>query len=174
MPSLLARYATPFTTGLFVVSLVSGVALFFHIGSAYFHSMHEWLSLVLIAPFVLHIWKNWRAFKTYFKRPAMMIALVASLVAGIAFAWPSLTDTSEGRGGRPEFALLRAVQTAPISAVAPLFGQDGNGLAENLRARGYTVASTDDTLNGIAEASGKSASDIAGVLAASGGSGDSQ
>ncbi|WP_223476279.1 DUF4405 domain-containing protein [Oricola indica] len=174
MPSLLARYATPFTTGLFVVSLVSGVALFFHIGSAYFHSMHEWLSLVLIAPFVLHIWKNWRAFKTYFKRPAMTIALVASLVAGVAFAWPSLTGTSEGRGGRPEFALLRAVQTAPISAVAPLFGQDGNGLAENLRARGYTVASTDDTLNGIAEASGKSASDIAGVLAASGGSGDSQ
>jgi hypothetical protein len=55
-----------------------------------------------------------------------------------------------------------------------LFGQDGNGLAENLRARGYTVASTDDTLNGIAEASGKSASDIAGVLAASGGSGNSQ
>ena len=131
-------------------------------------------SLVLIAPFVLHIWKNWRAFKTYFKRPAMTIALVASLVAGIAFAWPSLTGTSEGRGGRPEFALLRAVQTAPISAVAPLFGQDGNGLAENLRARGYTVASTDDTLNGIAEASGKSAGDIAGVLAASGRSGESQ
>lgn len=171
MPSLLARYATPLTTGLFVVSLVSGVGLFFHVGSAYFHSMHEWLSLVLIVPFVLHVWKNWRSFKSYFKRPAMTIALAASLVASVAFAWPSLTASSDGRGGRPEFALLRAMQTAPISAVAPLFGQDGNGLAEKLRTQGYTVASTDDTLNGIAAASGKSAGDIAAVLAASGQSG---
>jgi hypothetical protein len=62
MPSILSRYATPLITGLFIVSLVSGVALFFHLGSAWFHSMHEWLSMVLILPFVLHIWKNWRAF----------------------------------------------------------------------------------------------------------------
>ena len=164
MPSLLARYATPFTTGLFVVSLVSGVALFFHIGSAYFHSMHEWLSLVLIAPFVLHIWKNWRAFLNYFKRSAMPVALVASLAGGVAFAWPMLNAPAGGPGGRPEFALLRAVQSAPISHVAPLFGTDEDNLAEGLRARGFTVVSTDDTLNGIAKASGKSSGDIAAAL----------
>ena len=71
MRTTLLRYATPLITGLFLVSLVSGIALFFHVGSAYFHSMHEWLSMVLIAPFILHIWKNWRAFLNYFKRSAM-------------------------------------------------------------------------------------------------------
>lgn len=166
MRSILLRYATPLITGLFVVSLVSGVALFFHLGSAYFHSMHEWLSMVLIAPFVLHIWKNWRAFLNYFKRSAMPVALVASLAGAVAFAWPVLTAPAGSPGGRPEFALLRAVQSAPISHVAPLFGQDGNGLAEGLRARGFTVVSTDDTLNGIAEASGKSSGDVAAALAA--------
>ena len=166
MRSILLRYDTPLITGLFLVSVVSGVALFFHIGSAYFHSMHEWLSMILIAPFILHIWKNWRAFLNYFKRSAMPVALVASLAGAVAFAWPMLTAPAGGPGGRPEFALLRAVQSAPISHVAPLFGKDGDGLAEGLRARGFTVASTDDTLNGIAEASGKSSGDIAAALVA--------
>ncbi|MCE8421489.1 DUF4405 domain-containing protein, partial [Rhodovulum sulfidophilum] len=59
MSSYLGRYATPFITGLFIVSLVSGLALFLHVGPSGFHAMHEWLSLLLIVPFVLHLWKNW-------------------------------------------------------------------------------------------------------------------
>lgn len=31
MKTILHRYAAPFLTGLFVVSLVSGIALFFHV-----------------------------------------------------------------------------------------------------------------------------------------------
>ncbi|MGE8104358.1 DUF4405 domain-containing protein [Allorhizobium sp. NPDC080224] len=58
MPNILSRYATPFTTGLFLISLISGIALFFHLGTAAFREMHEWLSMVLILPFVLHLWKN--------------------------------------------------------------------------------------------------------------------
>jgi hypothetical protein len=50
MPALIQRYATPLITGLFIVSLVSGVALFFHVGQAYFHGMHEWLSMILASP----------------------------------------------------------------------------------------------------------------------------
>ena len=67
MSKILSKYATPFTTGLFLVSLISGIALFFHFGPSAFHGMHEWLSMVLILPFVLHIWKNWRPFVCYFK-----------------------------------------------------------------------------------------------------------
>ena len=52
MSSLLSRYATPLTTGLFLVSLVSGIALFFHLGAAAFHGMHEWLSMALMATLV--------------------------------------------------------------------------------------------------------------------------
>lgn len=164
MPPVLSRHATPLITGLFVVSLVSGVALFFHFGSAYFHSMHEWLSMLLIAPFVLHLWKNWRAFSNYFKRPAMASALAASLVAAGVFVVPVLTAAGPGSDGPPEFAAARALQNAPLSAVAPVFGQDGDGLAETLRAKGYTVASADQSLNAVAEASGKSAREILTAL----------
>lgn len=58
MKDIANRYATPLTTGLFAVSAISGVALFFHLGSAYFHGMHEWLSMALLIPFGVHVWKN--------------------------------------------------------------------------------------------------------------------
>ncbi len=160
MPSFLSRYATPLTTGLFLVSLVSGVALFFHYGSAYFHSMHEWLSMVLIAPFVLHIWKNWRSFINYFKRPAMAFSLVASLAVSLFFVVPVWNAAGGTGGGRPDMAVLRAVQSAPITAVAPIFGHDAEGFAEALRAKGFSVESPEQSLNDVAEASGKSAREI--------------
>ena len=167
MPTILSRYATPLITGLFLISLISGVALFFHYGSAYFRSMHEWLSMVLIAPFVLHIWKNWRSFLNYFKRPAMGLALAASLAASAYFVVPVMTGTTtgpSGGGGRPDLAILRAVQSAPISAVAPVFGHDAEGFSEALRAKGFKVESADQSLEQVAQASGKSTRDIMGAL----------
>lgn len=168
MPSILSRYATPFITGLFIISLVSGVAMFFHVGEAQLKEMHEWLGVVLIVPFVLHLWRNWKPFSNYFKRPAMKVALAASFVAAAAFVVPTLTATGPSRDGPPEFAAVRAMQNAPISSVAPVFGQDGDGLAEHLRQRGYTVASTDVSLNAVAEASGKSPREILVDLPANG------
>ena len=163
MPTLLARYATPLTTGLFIVSLVSGVALFFHWGTAYFHSMHEILSMVLIAPFVLHIWKNWRAFLTYFKRPPMAIALALSLAGSAAFVYPALTQEG-GRRGPPQFAVVEAVQQATITMAAPLFGYDGESLAAALAEHGYAGATPAMTFDEVASASGKSGMELMALM----------
>ena len=48
MKPFLNRYATPLTLGLFAVSALSGVALFFHLAPGAFHGMHEWLIRVPI------------------------------------------------------------------------------------------------------------------------------
>lgn len=164
MPSLLSRYATPLITGLFLVSLVSGVALFFHFGSAAFHGMHEWLSMVLIIPFGLHIWKNWRAFVTYFKRAPMMIGLAASLAAGLAFAVPAMTGGAAG--GSPQQAIFQALENAPLAQVAPLFGHDGESLMALLRQNGLAVASAETSISAIGKESGTSAFDVIGQIAA--------
>ena len=163
MPNLLMRYATPLTSGLFAVSLISGVALFFHLGQAAFHGMHEWLSMVLILPFALHLWKNWRSFLTYFKRPPMAIATGLSLAAAIAFAIPAMTATGR-TGGPPQLAALQAFGQANIETAAPWFGTDGEGLAKALRDSGYTVSGTQESLNDVAKASGKSGREIMGTL----------
>lgn len=163
MPAYLARYATPLTTGLFMVSLVSGVALFFHFGSAAFHSMHEWLSMVLILPFVLHIWKNWRPFLSYFKRLPMAIALGVSLVAGLVFAWPAITGTATGTN--PQVAMIQLVTKGTPAQIAPLLGQSEESLIATLKEKGFTAAETGKSLVDIATASGKGERDVVMTLA---------
>lgn len=96
MSALLSRYATPLITGLFLVSLLSGVALFFHVGTSAFREMHEILSMVPIAPFTLHAWKNWRAITTYLKRAPMAQAMAGSLAPSLAFAIPAMTSSGGG------------------------------------------------------------------------------
>ena len=162
MPAFVSRYATPLITGLFMVSLVSGIALFFHVGGATFHGMHEWLSMVLIVPFIAHIWKNWRPFLNYFKRWPMAIALALSVAVSIPFAIPS----SSGRtGGNPLVAVAGAVQNAPVTAVAALYGKTPEDMMDALESQGLTVTSPDQTLLEVASANDKSGRDVIFALA---------
>ncbi|WP_346910556.1 DUF4405 domain-containing protein [uncultured Roseibium sp.] len=162
MLSFVSRYATPLITGLFMVSLVSGIALFFHVGGATFHGMHEWLSMVLIVPFVAHIWKNWRPFLNYFKRLPMTIALALSVAAAIPFAIPSSDGST---GGNPLVAVAGAVQNAPVTAVAALYGKTPEDMMDALKSQGLTVTSPDQTLLEVASASDKSGRDVIFALA---------
>lgn len=164
MTQLFNRYATPLITGLFLVSLISGVALFLGVGQAYFHEMHEVLSMVLIAPFVLHIWKNWRALMNYFKRPPFYIAMVISLVAALAYVVPQIGATQTGRSGPPQFALAGKMIAAPVSAVAPVLGLEADDMIGQLTAAGFTITSADETLSDIAQASGKDTQAMASAL----------
>ena len=166
MPNLLSRYATPLTTGLFLVSLISGIALFFHYGTAAFRGMHEWLSMVLILPFVLHVWKNWRPFLTYFKRLPMALSLAICLVAGIAFAWPAITGTASGAGGNPAFAMINVVAGGTPAQVAPLLGKTDADLVSALKQAGFTVTNPAAPLSEIAKASGKETMALMATLAA--------
>lgn len=150
--NLVMRYATPFITGLFVISLVSGIALFFHVGQAYFREMHEWLSMVLILPFVLHLARNWRPFLAYFKRMPMITALAICLVSGGYYAWQGAQG---GAGGNPAMALVGALQASALTTLAPVFGHTPESMTSALADRGYKVESPDKTITEIAAASGK-------------------
>ncbi|SHL40164.1 DUF4405 domain-containing protein [Roseibium suaedae] len=161
MSKLFSKYATPFTTGLFLVSLISGIALFFHVGPSAFHGMHEWLSMVLILPFVLHVWKNWRPFVSYFKRLPMLIALVVSLAASAIFFMPS---EGEGGGGNPLVGIMRKVQAAQVSVIAPLYGLEPAELTAKLSDAGMPPASVDQSMAEIASSNGKSDRDMLSFL----------
>lgn len=153
MKSLLQRYATPFVTGLFLVSLVSGIALFFHLGTSWFHGMHEWLSMVLILPFLLHVWRNWRAFTNYFRHVPMMVALAVSLLAALYYVLPS---DEQARGGPPQFAFASQILRNVPTQVAPLLGETPDALVQRLHDSGFAAASADLPLSEIATQSGKS------------------
>lgn len=161
MSSLFYRYATPFITGLFLVSLISGLALFFHIGPSGFHGMHEILSLVLIVPFVLHLWRNWRPMVSYFKRGPMIVALVVSTIAAGVFLLPS-GDAGGTRAGPAPFRLANQVMQQPLAVVAPALGLTVEQATARLAAAGVTPGS--GPLSEAATASGKSLMEVQTAL----------
>lgn len=148
------RYATPFTTGLFVVSLVSGIFLFFHVGTAAFREMHEWLSMVLIVPFVLHVWKNWLPIKSYFNRGWLLWPLGVSLAAALFFAVTGVMELG-GVGGNPQMAMFQAIGTARIADLAPVLKVTPAEIDARLARVGITGASPDTSLMAAAKAAGK-------------------
>jgi hypothetical protein len=150
------RYATPLITGLFIVSAVSGTALFFHTSQSMFHEMHEWLSMLLLLPFVLHLWKNWRPLLNYAKRRTLIIPLVASLAIAVPFA---VTGMTESHGGNPGFRTMSLLTQARLSDLAPILHTTPDALLAALKQHGYPAQSADETLDAIAAASGKPANE---------------
>lgn len=161
MSRFFQTYATPLITGLFLVSLVSGIALFFHIGPGGFHGMHEWLSMVLIVPFVLHIWKNWRPMTAYLRRAPMAYALVLSLGAALAFLYP--TGSTTGAGGPPQFAFAEKALAATPAELAPVLHVTPQALTDALAAQGIP-AQPDTPLAKLASDAGKTNAQLLAVL----------
>jgi len=167
MKDALYRYATPAMTSLFVISLISGVIIFFHIGPVWLHGVHEWLSMVLIVPFVLHMWRNWRPFVNYFKRAAMPISLAVGVAAVAAFGIVPAGAEGE-RSGPPQFALAAKLVAATPAAVAPLLGVTPYALVEKLKVAGFANADATTPMKTMAEAAGKKSADVYTVLNAVG------
>lgn len=161
MQRLFQTYATPLITGFFLVSLISGIALFFHIGPSGFHGMHEWLSMVLILPFGLHVWKNWRPMTVYLRGAPMTYALALSLGAALSFVYPNKAGT--GAGGPPQFAFAEKVLAATPTELAPALHVTPEALTAALAAQGIP-AQPDASLTQLASASGKSSAQVLAVL----------
>ncbi|MCD2173685.1 DUF4405 domain-containing protein [Rhizobium sp. C4] len=167
MKDVLLRYATPSMTSLFVISLISGVIIFFHLGPAWLHGVHEWLSLLLIVPFVLHMWRNWRPFLNYFKRAAMPLSLAAGIAAVAAFGLAPAGAEGE-RSGPPQFALAATMLASTPAAVAPVLGVTPDVLVEKLKAAGFANADAATPMKAMAEAAGKTSADVYNVMVTAG------
>lgn len=148
--AFLNRFATQLTLGLFTVSAVSGAALFLHVSQGVFHGMHEWLSMLLLVPFALHVWKNWGAVLGYVRRRALLAPLALTLVAALAFALPAMT---QGEKGSPFKAVQLLTQT-PLKDLAPVLKTTPGALQASLLQRGYRIASANDSLSMAASSAG--------------------
>ena len=163
MNAYLHRVATPLTTSLFLVSLLTGLALFLHLGPRGLHPAHEWLSLALILPFGLHLWRNWRAFMVYFRKPAMALALALGALGTGYFLLPAAQG--QGAGGPPQFQLARLILGQSPQALAPALGTTPEALLAGLAAQGIAVA---DPTRPLAEAAaGRDDAAMAAALLAS-------
>lgn len=166
MPPLFHRYATPLMTGLFLISLITGIALFFHTGPAAFRGAHEWLSMLLILPFFLHLWRNLRPMLGYLRRAPMALSLALSVLLTGFFFLPA--GGAGERGGPPQFQLAHRVMTATPEKAADVFGLTPEDFVTRLQAAGFAAASADQPLTAIATGAGKSEAELAAALNAFG------
>ena len=149
--------ATPMTVALFLVSGVSGVALFFHWTPGLFHSMHEWLSVALLAPVaILHVVKNWRPLVGYARRGAFYLPFALALAVAAPFAVAGWNGAGVPLGVRS----ARLLTQTRLGDLAPVLGTTPEDLMQSLTRLGAAPRSANDTLDGIAAAAGTNAAEL--------------
>jgi len=154
------EWATPLTIGVFFLSAVTGVLLFFHLDRGLNKLAHEWLSWLMVAGVAAHAAANWAAFKRYFRQP-MGRAIVGALVLLTAF---SFWQPAGGKKAPPVRRAAQALSAAPLDAVAQVARQDAQVLRERLVREGLTVPAGQPTLTEIARASQREPMQVLGLV----------
>lgn len=148
---LINKYATALTAALFLIAAVSGVLMFFHIGSGILTGMHEWIGILFVVAALFHLGRNWRAFAGYFRRRVIYVPAAVVLAITVALVAPGLIGGSAGPDTRRQImAVTNAVASASIETVASVFGVSPDVLIGRLTDAGMKVTSTADTLEAIA------------------------
>ena len=143
----LRSWATPLVVGSFLLMGASGVAMFFHVETGLMKVLHEWAGWILLVGAGAHLWLNWRAFATYFKRPmAMGIMAVGAVLLGLS----ALPLAPEGGPGVAIAAVLGTVEHAPVSVLADLTGQEVEAVVAELASAGLPGAGAESTVADLA------------------------
>lgn len=165
MSGFINKYATAATATLFLVVAGSGLAMFFHVGEDLVKEMHEWLSVVMITAVAVHIYKNWKPLVTYVRRRTILAPLALTVIAAAAFIVPAAMSGGED----PRRQIFQALQNAKLTAVGEMLDVAPDELADKLKTRGFVIASNDQRLSEIAQASNKPP--MAAVMTVFGGGG---
>lgn len=144
----LRPWATPLTIGTTLVTLVTGVLLFFHTAPGLTRPSHEWIGMIMVAAVAAHLALNWRAFKTYFKRP-LGLSIIALGVVATALTF-FLSPASSQTGGNPIALIMRSMGDAEIADIAALVDKDAARVVADLSAAGTDV----DPAQTLSQASG--------------------
>lgn len=152
-PSWLRRVATPSSIAVFTVLAVTGILLFFHLAERQVKELHEWIGMVFVAVSLLHIARNWPAYRAHLKGRALWIATALVLSGTAAMVVPTLQESEERGGGLR--AVLGALTRASLQDLAPALGTEPEALVAKLKAAGFPSAAADKSIEEIAEADQK-------------------
>lgn len=129
------EWVTPLAAGAFLLLGVTGVLMFFHVDSGLNKLAHEWLSWVLLAAVVLHVFVNFSGFERHLGTRRGQLLLGAFLMAlGVSFL-------GGGTGEPPFVAPVRALSAAPLATLAEVARVSPEVLRERLVAAGLQPAS---------------------------------
>lgn len=140
------KWSTPMIIGAGLFVAISGVLMFFHI-EAPLEFAHEWIGMVFAIGILLHVLSHWTSFRNYFRqrRPLAVIALVTIATGSLIIA-----SAGEEGGGNLMMSVIRSVEAAPLTEVAPLLDQDAVSIVDKFHSAGFLVDSTERSIAEIA------------------------
>lgn len=142
-PKVLRPWATPLTVATTLVTIVSGVILFFHLAPGLTRPAHEWIGMIMVLAVAAHMLMNWRAFTTYFKRPLGLTMIAAGAVVTVVSL--IITPAPASSGGSPVAMVMGAMSGAEVQVLADLAHRDVTEVIAQLADQGVT-ATPDTTL----------------------------
>lgn len=157
----IANNAIALAAGLYLFVALSGVSMYFSFYPMGIWWSHQWMGLALAGVSALLARHYWAAARVLLPRVALFGAVAIVLGAGIRLATP--------RSPRPEpknstHQILGALTHASIVEIAPVFHNDPDAIVARLRDLGFTVASSQQSLNEIARTSGRNEREALGAL----------
>lgn len=158
---LLRDWATPLTIGVFVVSALTGLTMFFEADTGFGKLVHQWLGWVLVLAVVSHVVVNFASFRRHLtKGSGRWLVLALAVLAGATFFEPSMPAPPEEAAPEPApeeesppdpvEELTATVLHAPLAEVAALANQSPDAVAAALRTAGFDVRDASQSLAEIA------------------------
>jgi hypothetical protein len=169
MSQTVKSWATPLAVGAFTISAVTGLLIFFDFELGIIGAVHKWLSWLLVAGVMLHLFSNWKQFTRYFsKKPAIGIIGV-SLVVTIASLLPIFGGNDEGKeAGREKSGKIAAqlLESSSLETIALVTKTTPEQLVELLGKSGIMVKDPSLTILQIASSNGKEKKAVLGAVLA--------
>lgn len=124
---------TPAVVGLFLFIAISGVALFFHVGSVFFHSAHEWLGLLFAGFALWHGLRYWKNITGYWGKTVSRWVMAGAVILSLGFAGVSMATS--GQGGSPR-QVIQAMEHATVTNAAAALGKSPAEAIALLKVKG--------------------------------------
>ena len=147
--ALLKKYSTQLTAALAVVVCITGVMMFFHLYKGEVEAMHEWLGMGFVAAVALHLTRHRKPLAMMITQNQMKILMAVTALIAAAF----LVGSPAKQSGNPMRMTIKAVLSAPISDVAPVFGLSTDAAITQLTAAGARNATPAESIDSLAKAS---------------------
>ena len=142
------RFATPLIIGAGVISVMTGLLMFFMTEQP-FLSAHEIVGLGFSVAILLHIYTNWQPFQKYFSQRSVIIIAVAWLI-GVGL----IARTAIFSEGEPEELIMQKMEQTSITRIAPIIDMEVETLVKRLGDDGYTVDTPEMSIEALAEKHG--------------------
>lgn len=144
----LKEWATPLAIGSFVLSVVTGIPLFFHLEIGWMKSAHTWFSWIFVAGAIGHTVANWKSVMQYLNKPLGRAIVGLCLVVTLASFVPL---GGGGREGNPFMSISRTLAGMPLTEIAQVVKKSPDEVIADLRAKNIAVAQAKQTVMEIAK-----------------------